>query len=149
MGGIARGSGRTLGRWAHRRQRPQGPLRAQGSGTQLWSRADLGLNSIQAPGCWVTLGFSGPLWASSACPVQRARGYWPSSTGPSHCLPQEKPGPGEHPGLSQQRRHQSWSTFKSMTLGSLPPKPRERLGLHRAAAWEPTEPPDGDFQTEV
>ncbi|XP_029804740.1 adhesion G protein-coupled receptor B2 isoform X9 [Suricata suricatta] len=61
----------------------------------------------------------------------------------------EKPSPGEHPGLSQQRRHQSWSTFKSMTLGSLPPKPRERLALHRAAAWEPTEPPDGDFQTEV
>ncbi|KAF5910410.1 hypothetical protein HPG69_014642 [Diceros bicornis minor] len=47
------------------------------------------------------------------------------------------------------RRHQSWSTFKSMTLGSLPPKPRERLALHRAAAWEPTDPPDGDFQTEV
>ncbi|XP_068395480.1 adhesion G protein-coupled receptor B2 isoform X9 [Eschrichtius robustus] len=61
----------------------------------------------------------------------------------------EKPSPGERPGLSQQRRHQSWSTFKSMTLGSLPPKPRERLALHRAAAWEPTEPPDGDFQTEV
>lgn len=63
--------------------------------------------------------------------------------------PQEKPSPGERPGLSQQRRHQSWSTFKSMTLGSLPPKPRERLALHRATAWEPTEPPDGDFQTEV
>ncbi|XP_047648984.1 adhesion G protein-coupled receptor B2 isoform X12 [Phacochoerus africanus] len=61
----------------------------------------------------------------------------------------EKPSPGERPGLSQQRRHQSWSTFKSMTLGSLPPKPRERLALHRATAWEPTEPPDGDFQTEV
>nr|XP_042127876.1 adhesion G protein-coupled receptor B2 isoform X1 [Peromyscus maniculatus bairdii] len=61
----------------------------------------------------------------------------------------EKPSPGERPGLSQHRRHQSWSTFKSMTLGSLPPKPRERLALHRAAAWEPTEPPDGDFQTEV
>uniref|UniRef100_A0A8C9Q025 Adhesion G protein-coupled receptor B2 n=1 Tax=Spermophilus dauricus TaxID=99837 RepID=A0A8C9Q025_SPEDA len=50
---------------------------------------------------------------------------------------------------ASQRRHQSWSTFKSMTLGSLPPKPRERLALPRAAAWEPTEPPDGDFQTEV
>ncbi|CAH6790938.1 Adgrb2 [Phodopus roborovskii] len=61
----------------------------------------------------------------------------------------EKPSPGERPGLSQHRRHQSWSTFKSMTLGSLPPKPRERLALHRTAAWEPTEPPDGDFQTEV
>ncbi|KAM5269529.1 adhesion G protein-coupled receptor B2 isoform 15-T15 [Hipposideros larvatus] len=61
----------------------------------------------------------------------------------------EKPSPGERPSLSQQRRHQSWSTFKSMTLGSLPPKPRERLALHRATAWEPTEPPDGDFQTEV
>ncbi|KAL1776898.1 adhesion G protein-coupled receptor B2 isoform X1 [Sigmodon hispidus] len=61
----------------------------------------------------------------------------------------EKPSPGERPSLSQHRRHQSWSTFKSMTLGSLPPKPRERLALHRAAAWEPTEPPDGDFQTEV
>nr|XP_055246447.1 adhesion G protein-coupled receptor B2 isoform X14 [Gorilla gorilla gorilla] len=61
----------------------------------------------------------------------------------------DKPSPGERPSLSQHRRHQSWSTFKSMTLGSLPPKPRERLTLHRAAAWEPTEPPDGDFQTEV
>ncbi|XP_072606515.1 adhesion G protein-coupled receptor B2 isoform X17 [Vulpes vulpes] len=67
----------------------------------------------------------------------------------SQSTAKEKPSPGEHPGLSQQRRHQSWSTFKSMTLGSLPPKPRERLALHRAAAWEPTEPPDGDFQTEV
>ncbi|OWK12813.1 hypothetical protein Celaphus_00014895 [Cervus elaphus hippelaphus] len=46
-------------------------------------------------------------------------------------------------------RYRSQSTAKSMTLGSLPPKPRERLALHRAAAWEPTEPPDGDFQTEV
>ncbi|XP_073884198.1 adhesion G protein-coupled receptor B2 isoform X19 [Macaca fascicularis] len=61
----------------------------------------------------------------------------------------DKPSPGERPSLSQHRRHQSWSTFKSMTLGSLPPKPRERLTLHRTAAWEPTEPPDGDFQTEV
>lgn len=69
--------------------------------------------------------------------------------GPLLLPPQEKPSPGERPSLSQQRRHQSWSTFKSMTLGSLPPKPRERLALHRAAAWEPTEPPDGDFQTEV
>jgi len=67
----------------------------------------------------------------------------------SQSTAKEKPSPGERPGLSQQRRHQSWGTFKSMTLGSLPPKPRERLGLHRAAAWEPTEPPDGDFQTEV
>ncbi|XP_062049209.1 adhesion G protein-coupled receptor B2 isoform X9 [Lepus europaeus] len=67
----------------------------------------------------------------------------------SQSAAKEKPSPGERPGLAQQRRHQSWSTFKSMTLGSLPPKPRERLALHRAAAWEPTEPPDGDFQTEV
>ncbi|XP_010619895.2 adhesion G protein-coupled receptor B2 isoform X10 [Fukomys damarensis] len=67
----------------------------------------------------------------------------------SQSAAKEKPSPGERPGLSQHRRHQSWSTFKSMTLGSLPPKPRERLALHRAAAWEPTEPPDGDFQTEV
>ncbi|KFO34428.1 Brain-specific angiogenesis inhibitor 2 [Fukomys damarensis] len=66
----------------------------------------------------------------------------------SQSAAKEKPSPGERPGLSQHRRHQSWSTFKSMTLGSLPPKPRERLALHRAAAWEPTEPPDGDFQTE-
>ncbi|XP_012929762.1 adhesion G protein-coupled receptor B2 isoform X9 [Heterocephalus glaber] len=67
----------------------------------------------------------------------------------SQSAAKEKPSPGERPSLSQHRRHQSWSTFKSMTLGSLPPKPRERLTLHRAAAWEPTEPPDGDFQTEV
>ncbi|XP_006158186.1 LOW QUALITY PROTEIN: adhesion G protein-coupled receptor B2 [Tupaia chinensis] len=67
----------------------------------------------------------------------------------SQSTAKEKPSPGERPSLSQQRRHQSWGTFKSMTLGSLPPKPRERLTLHRAAAWEPAEPPDGDFQTEV
>lgn len=67
----------------------------------------------------------------------------------SQSTAKEKPSPGERPSMSQHRRHQSWSTFKSMTLGSLPPKPRERLALHRAAAWEPTEPPDGDFQTEV
>nr|XP_055246454.1 adhesion G protein-coupled receptor B2 isoform X15 [Gorilla gorilla gorilla] len=67
----------------------------------------------------------------------------------SQSTAKDKPSPGERPSLSQHRRHQSWSTFKSMTLGSLPPKPRERLTLHRAAAWEPTEPPDGDFQTEV
>lgn len=76
---------------------------------------------------------------------------WSVSSGGAteRTLSSEKPSPGERPSLSQQRRHQSWSTFKSMTLGSLPPKPRERLALHRAAAWEPTEPPDGDFQTEV
>ncbi|XP_073884207.1 adhesion G protein-coupled receptor B2 isoform X20 [Macaca fascicularis] len=67
----------------------------------------------------------------------------------SQSTAKDKPSPGERPSLSQHRRHQSWSTFKSMTLGSLPPKPRERLTLHRTAAWEPTEPPDGDFQTEV
>ncbi|XP_069865041.1 adhesion G protein-coupled receptor B2 isoform X9 [Dipodomys merriami] len=67
----------------------------------------------------------------------------------SQSAAKEKPSPGDRPGLSQHRRHQSWSTFKSMTLGSLPPKPRERLALHRTAAWEPAEPPEGDFQTEV
>ncbi|XP_059996722.1 adhesion G protein-coupled receptor B2 isoform X10 [Lagenorhynchus albirostris] len=83
-------------------------------------------------------------------PLQREKRWSVSSGGAAErSVSSEKPSPGERPGLSQQRRHQSWSTFKSMTLGSLPPKPRERLALHRAAAWEPTEPPDGDFQTEV
>uniref|UniRef100_A0A7N4PKH2 Adhesion G protein-coupled receptor B2 n=1 Tax=Sarcophilus harrisii TaxID=9305 RepID=A0A7N4PKH2_SARHA len=53
----------------------------------------------------------------------------------------------------QQQRHQSWSTFKAMTLGSLPPKPRERMGLHRTPRWESAglglDASDGDFQTEV
>ncbi|XP_071655114.1 adhesion G protein-coupled receptor B2 isoform X6 [Patagioenas fasciata] len=45
-----------------------------------------------------------------------------------------------------------WSTFKAMTLGSLPSAQRERLELHRAD-WEGPcaglDTADGDFQTEV
>uniref|UniRef100_A0A8C5SRN9 Adhesion G protein-coupled receptor B2 n=1 Tax=Laticauda laticaudata TaxID=8630 RepID=A0A8C5SRN9_LATLA len=46
----------------------------------------------------------------------------------------------------------SWSTFKAMTLSSLPTKPRERLELH-SADWEKhcmsLDLSEGDFQTEV
>ncbi|KAK2518599.1 Adgrb2 [Columba guinea] len=45
-----------------------------------------------------------------------------------------------------------WSTFKAMTLGSLPSAQRDRLELHRAD-WEGPcaglDTADGDFQTEV
>lgn len=117
------------------------------SGGQLWIQVDLNLNLTLALDCLVTGHHWPPLsHLSSFCTVGKRVGPY-SRTLPFS--PQEKPSPGERPSLSQQRRHQSWSTFKSMTLGSLPPKPRERLALHRAAAWEPTEPPDGDFQTEV
>uniref|UniRef100_A0A670YAN4 Adhesion G protein-coupled receptor B2 n=1 Tax=Pseudonaja textilis TaxID=8673 RepID=A0A670YAN4_PSETE len=46
----------------------------------------------------------------------------------------------------------SWSTFKAMTLSSLPTKPREKLELH-SADWEKhcmsLDLSEGDFQTEV
>lgn len=45
-----------------------------------------------------------------------------------------------------------WSTFKAMTLGSLPSTKRDRLEL-RCADWEgpcaSLDAADGDFQTEV
>jgi len=45
-----------------------------------------------------------------------------------------------------------WSTFKAMTLGSLPSAQRDRLEL-RCADWEVPcaglDAADGDFQTEV
>ncbi|XP_075764621.1 adhesion G protein-coupled receptor B2 isoform X1 [Pelodiscus sinensis] len=60
-------------------------------------------------------------------------------------MPSEAPRPEE----PQQR---SWSTFKAMTLNSLPPKRREKLELH-CASWErprgSLEVSEGDFQTEV
>jgi hypothetical protein len=109
----------------------------------------LAINCIRlclTPDHSLTLGSLDPPGTSVVCSVQWMRGCNRLAL----LLSQEKPSPpGGRPGLSQHRRHQSWSTFKSMTLGSLPPKPRERLALHRTAAWEPTEPPDGDFQTEV
>ncbi|XP_034269236.1 adhesion G protein-coupled receptor B2 isoform X7 [Pantherophis guttatus] len=53
---------------------------------------------------------------------------------------------------SQQQKQKSWSTFKAMTLSSLPSKPREKLELH-SADWEKhcmsLDLSEGDFQTEV
>uniref|UniRef100_A0A670Y3S6 Adhesion G protein-coupled receptor B2 n=1 Tax=Pseudonaja textilis TaxID=8673 RepID=A0A670Y3S6_PSETE len=53
---------------------------------------------------------------------------------------------------SQQQKQKSWSTFKAMTLSSLPTKPREKLELH-SADWEKhcmsLDLSEGDFQTEV
>uniref|UniRef100_A0A8C3PA38 Adhesion G protein-coupled receptor B2 n=1 Tax=Chrysemys picta bellii TaxID=8478 RepID=A0A8C3PA38_CHRPI len=50
------------------------------------------------------------------------------------------------------RQQKTWSTFKAMTLSSLPPKQREKLELH-CATWEPPcmnlDVSEGDFQTEV
>lgn len=57
----------------------------------------------------------------------------------------EKISPRKHLSLSQQWWQQSWSTFKFMTLGLLPPKSRERLALLLAAGWEPAEPSYSDF----
>ncbi|XP_050788370.1 adhesion G protein-coupled receptor B2 isoform X5 [Gopherus flavomarginatus] len=52
----------------------------------------------------------------------------------------------------QQQQQKSWSTFKAMTLSSLPLKRREKLELH-CANWEPPcmnlDVSEGDFQTEV
>uniref|UniRef100_A0ABM5ETK6 Adhesion G protein-coupled receptor B2 isoform X1 n=2 Tax=Pogona vitticeps TaxID=103695 RepID=A0ABM5ETK6_9SAUR len=53
---------------------------------------------------------------------------------------------------SRQQKQRSWSTFKAMTLSSLPSKHREKLELH-SADWEKhcmsLDLSDGDFQTEV
>lgn len=68
--------------------------------------------------------------------------------------PQDAAGPEE-----QQQQPQAppappkpWSTFKAMTLGSLPSAQRDRLELRRAD-WESPcaglDAADGDFQTEV
>uniref|UniRef100_A0A674IEM5 Adhesion G protein-coupled receptor B2 n=1 Tax=Terrapene triunguis TaxID=2587831 RepID=A0A674IEM5_9SAUR len=52
----------------------------------------------------------------------------------------------------EEQQQKSWSTFKAMTLSSLPPKQREKLELH-CATWEPPcmnlDVSEGDFQTEV
>ncbi|XP_060113829.1 adhesion G protein-coupled receptor B2 isoform X2 [Heteronotia binoei] len=54
---------------------------------------------------------------------------------------------------SRQQKQKSWSTFKAMTLSSLPSKHREKLELHSAADWEKhcmsLDLSEGDFQTEV
>ncbi|EMP34919.1 Brain-specific angiogenesis inhibitor 3 [Chelonia mydas] len=53
---------------------------------------------------------------------------------------------------SPEEQQTSWSTFKAMTLSSLPPKQREKLEL-QCASWEPPcmnlDVSEGDFQTEV
>ncbi|XP_053254936.1 adhesion G protein-coupled receptor B2 isoform X4 [Podarcis raffonei] len=53
---------------------------------------------------------------------------------------------------SRQQKQKSWSTFKAMTLSSLPSKHREKLELH-SADWEKhcmsLDLSEGDFQTEV
>ncbi|XP_048357571.1 adhesion G protein-coupled receptor B2 [Sphaerodactylus townsendi] len=54
---------------------------------------------------------------------------------------------------SRQQKQKSWSTFKAMTLSSLPSRHREKLELHSAADWEKhcmsLDLTEGDFQTEV
>ncbi|XP_051843764.1 adhesion G protein-coupled receptor B2 isoform X9 [Antechinus flavipes] len=94
---------------------------------------------------------------------KREKRWSVSSGGAERSVSTEKISPGERPPSQQQpqqqqqqqqqQRHQSWSTFKAMTLGSLPPKPRERMGLHRTPRWESAglglDASDGDFQTEV
>uniref|UniRef100_A0A4X2JWG7 Adhesion G protein-coupled receptor B2 n=1 Tax=Vombatus ursinus TaxID=29139 RepID=A0A4X2JWG7_VOMUR len=78
--------------------------------------------------------------------------YRGPTSGKEKISPGERP-PSQQQQQQQQQRHQSWSTFKAMTLGSLPPKPRERVGLHRTPRWESAglglDASDGDFQTEV
>ncbi|XP_056651233.1 adhesion G protein-coupled receptor B2 isoform X13 [Monodelphis domestica] len=88
---------------------------------------------------------------------KREKRWSVSSGGADRTISSEKVSPGERPSSQQQQqqqqRHQSWSTFKAMTLGSLPPKPRERMALHRTPRWESAglglDASDGDFQTEV
>uniref|UniRef100_A0A8C3I1K5 Adhesion G protein-coupled receptor B2 n=1 Tax=Chrysemys picta bellii TaxID=8478 RepID=A0A8C3I1K5_CHRPI len=62
------------------------------------------------------------------------------------------PSPPPKPGGCLGQQQKTWSTFKAMTLSSLPPKQREKLELH-CATWEPPcmnlDVSEGDFQTEV
>uniref|UniRef100_A0A8D0HFR7 Adhesion G protein-coupled receptor B2 n=1 Tax=Sphenodon punctatus TaxID=8508 RepID=A0A8D0HFR7_SPHPU len=55
-------------------------------------------------------------------------------------------------GQPSHQQQRSWSTFKAMTISSLPARHRERLELH-CADWEKTcmslDMSEGDFQTEV
>ncbi|XP_038613900.1 LOW QUALITY PROTEIN: adhesion G protein-coupled receptor B2 [Tachyglossus aculeatus] len=93
--------------------------------------------------------------------AKREKRWSVSSGGAERSVSSEKPSPGQRPSSHhqqppppppQQQRQQTWSTFKAMTLGSLPSRPRERLELHRAAwdrAFLGLDTSDGDFQTEV
>uniref|UniRef100_A0A452HQJ6 Uncharacterized protein n=1 Tax=Gopherus agassizii TaxID=38772 RepID=A0A452HQJ6_9SAUR len=62
------------------------------------------------------------------------------------------PSPGSPPSCPLCQQQKNWSTFKAMTLSSLPLKRREKLEL-RCANWEPPcmnlDVSEGDFQTEV
>uniref|UniRef100_A0A452HQN0 Uncharacterized protein n=1 Tax=Gopherus agassizii TaxID=38772 RepID=A0A452HQN0_9SAUR len=63
-----------------------------------------------------------------------------------------KVSPGSPPSCPLCQQQKNWSTFKAMTLSSLPLKRREKLEL-RCANWEPPcmnlDVSEGDFQTEV
>lgn len=66
--------------------------------------------------------------------------------------PQDAASPEEQRPQAPAAPPKPWSTFKAMTLGSLPSAQRDRLELHRAD-WEGPcaglDTADGDFQTEV
>ncbi|XP_034974876.2 adhesion G protein-coupled receptor B2 [Zootoca vivipara] len=63
-----------------------------------------------------------------------------------------RPEPSRRASVSRQQKQKSWSTFKAMTLSSLPSRHREKLELH-SADWEKhcmsLDLSEGDFQTEV
>nr|XP_034974876.1 adhesion G protein-coupled receptor B2 [Zootoca vivipara] len=63
-----------------------------------------------------------------------------------------RPKPSRRASVSRQQKQKSWSTFKAMTLSSLPSRHREKLELH-SADWEKhcmsLDLSEGDFQTEV
>lgn len=67
-------------------------------------------------------------------------------------VPQDAAGPEEQQPQAPAAPPKPWSTFKAMTLGSLPSAQRDRLEL-RCADWEGPcaglDAADGDFQTEV
>lgn len=67
-------------------------------------------------------------------------------------IPQDAAGPQEQQPQAPAAPPKPWSTFKAMTLGSLPSAQRDRLEL-RCADWEGPcaglDAADGDFQTEV
>ncbi|XP_019367808.1 PREDICTED: adhesion G protein-coupled receptor B2 isoform X1 [Gavialis gangeticus] len=69
--------------------------------------------------------------------------------------PSQRPVPWQEvtsPEELQQQKQRSWSTFKAMTLSSLPSAQREKLELH-CADWDrphmSLDVSEGDFQTEV
>ncbi|RMB91209.1 hypothetical protein DUI87_32345 [Hirundo rustica rustica] len=94
-----------------------------------------------------------PSWRGLEAAVPRGRGTEPGLAGHSRpSTPQDVTSPEEQRPKAPAAPPKPWSTFKAMTLGSLPSAQRDRLELCRADWDSPCaglDGADGDFQTEV